>query len=97
MTDKGMVVLQACMDSQKYVSGSCIETCPASSYDVDHSINIKVEEVSDVEEEEDPLQISFPGMEAEHAVSCFMSLLTDSRAFASTCIVYWQGQQRPHC
>ncbi|PNF36698.1 hypothetical protein B7P43_G13311, partial [Cryptotermes secundus] len=57
-----------CMDSQKYIPGSSLETRPAY-YDADHSINMKVEEVSDVEEEEDPLQISFPGTEAEHASS----------------------------
>jgi hypothetical protein len=78
MTEKGMLVLQACMDSQKYGPGSC----PAS-YDADHSINVKVEDISDVEEEEDPLQISFPGREAEQAVSCFVSLLTDSWASAA--------------
>jgi hypothetical protein len=83
MTDKGMLVLQACMNSQKSAPGSYIETCPAY-----HSINMKVEEVSDVEEEEDPLQISFPGTEAEHAVSCFFSLLTGSRPSASACFVY---------
>lgn len=91
MNDKGMLVLQACVDSQKYIPGSSLETRPAY-YDADHSINMKVEEVSDVEEEEDPLQISFPGTEAEHAVSCFVSLLADSRAL----FVYWQRHQRPH-
>jgi hypothetical protein len=95
MTDMGMLVLQACVDSQKYVPGSYIETCQAS-YDADHSINMKDEGVSDVEEEEDPLQISLPGTEAEHAVSCFITLLTDSRASAAACYVYWQGHQRPH-
>jgi hypothetical protein len=69
MTDTGMLVLQACGDSQKYVSGSYIETSP---HDTDHSINIKVE-ISDVEEEEDPLSISLPGVEAEHEVSSFFS------------------------
>jgi hypothetical protein len=79
------------MDSQKYGPGSC----PAS-YDADHSINVKVEDVSDVDEEEGPLQIAFPGREAKQAVSCFVSLLTDSRASAAACFVCWHGQQRPH-
>jgi hypothetical protein len=80
MTDKGMLVLQDSAHSQVDVSGSCTETSPTSSHDAFQTINIKVEEVSDVEEEEeDPLSISFPGVEAEHEVSCFFSFLTDSR------------------
>jgi hypothetical protein len=69
MTDKGMYILQDCTHSEKDPS-LCIETHPAFSRDGIHTINIKVEEISDVELEEDPLPISFPGIEAEHAVSC---------------------------
>jgi hypothetical protein len=83
VTGTDMLVLQDCMDSQQDAPDSCIETCPPSSLDADHSISIKVEEVSDVEVEEDPLKISFAGIEAEHAVSPFISVLTDS------CFVYW--------
>jgi hypothetical protein len=79
MTDKGILVLQDCPHSQEDAPGSCTETCPTSSHNIFQTINIKVEEVSDVEEEEDPLPISFPVVEAEHEVSCFVSSLTDSR------------------
>jgi hypothetical protein len=85
MTDKGMLVLQDCPHSQEDGPGSCTETSPTSSHDAFQTISIKVEEISDVEEEEeeeeeeDPLSISFPGVEAEHEVSCFASSLTDSR------------------
>jgi hypothetical protein len=71
-----MLVLQDCMDSQQ----DAPETCPPSSLDADHSVSIKVEEVSDVEVEEDPLLISSAGIEAEHAVSCFISVLTEVEA-----------------
>jgi hypothetical protein len=64
-----MFMLQDCTLSEKG-PGLCIETHPAFPHDEIHTINIKVEEISDVELEEDPLPISFPGLEAEHAVSC---------------------------
>jgi hypothetical protein len=40
------------------------ETNP-TFWDASHAINIKVEEVSDAEEEEDPVPISFPKIKAE--------------------------------
>jgi hypothetical protein len=87
MTDKDMLVLQDCAHSQEDVPGSCIETWPASSHDAFQAINLKVEEVSDVEEEENPVPISFPRVKAEHAVSSF-SFPADSRASAASCFVY---------
>jgi hypothetical protein len=61
------VVLQNCFNLERDVPGSCSETCPASSHDANRDINIKVEPVSDVEEE-DPFK--FRRMKAEHEVSC---------------------------
>jgi hypothetical protein len=55
-----MVVLQNCMDLEKDVPVSCCQTFPVSSRDGNQFMNTKVEEVSDVEEEEDPLLITFP-------------------------------------
>jgi hypothetical protein len=78
MTYKGMLVLQDSAHSQEDVTGSCTETCPASSHDAHQAINIKVEEVSDVEEEEDPV------IKVEHAVSSFFSFPADSRTSATT-------------
>jgi hypothetical protein len=88
MTDKGLLVLQDCAHSQEDVPGSCTETCPASSCDANQAINIKDEEVSDVEEVEDPLPISFPGIKAEQAVSSFFYFPAGSWASAATCYVY---------
>jgi hypothetical protein len=85
MTDKGMLVLQDSAHSQEDVPGSYTET---SSHDAHQAINIKVEEVSDVEEEEDPVPISFPGIKTEHAVSSFFSFPADSRTSAAACLVY---------
>jgi hypothetical protein len=71
MADKCMVVLQNCMDLEKHVPGPCSETYPTSSCDAYQAMNIKVEEVSDVEvEEEHPVPMSFIGIKAEHEVSC---------------------------
>jgi hypothetical protein len=88
MTDKGLLVLQDCAHSQEDVPGSCTETCPTSSRDANQAINVKVEEVSDVEEEENPVPISFPGIKPEQAVSSLFSFPADSRASAATCFVY---------
>jgi hypothetical protein len=43
--------------------------CPASSHDTNQAISIKVEVLSDVEEEEDPLATIFPEIKAEPEVS----------------------------
>jgi hypothetical protein len=72
----GMVVLQNCTNLLKVVPGSCSETNLTSSHDGNQVINIKVEKVTDIqEEEEDPLLTEFPVIKAEHEVSC-MSVCT---------------------
>jgi hypothetical protein len=55
------------MDSLKVEPGSDSETC----HDGNQVIDIKVE-VTDVQEEEDPVLITFPLMKTEHEVSCMM-------------------------
>jgi hypothetical protein len=70
-----MFVLQNCMDLEKHVSAPCSETYPTSSHDANQAMNIKVEEVSDIEvEEEHPMPMSFIGIKAEHEVSCMSPL-----------------------
>jgi hypothetical protein len=50
------------------------ETYPAC-HDGDQAINIKVEEVSDAEEEADPLSVTIQEIKAEPEVSCiYMSV-----------------------
>jgi hypothetical protein len=64
-----LAVLQNLDDSEN-VRSLCSETCPASSHDAYQAINIKAEVLSDVEEEEDPLAVTSPGIKAEPEVSC---------------------------
>ncbi|XP_023704688.1 uncharacterized protein LOC111862998 isoform X4 [Cryptotermes secundus] len=56
-----------CAHPQEDVPGSCTDTCPTTSHDAFQAISIKVQEASDVEEEGNPVAISFPVMKAEHA------------------------------
>jgi hypothetical protein len=69
MIDKGIMHLQNCMDLQKDMQGSCSETCP-TSHDADQIISIKVEDVSGTEQVENPVPFGYPGIKAEHDVSC---------------------------
>jgi hypothetical protein len=69
MTDKGMVLLQNCLDSQKNVPGLHNEACPSSSQDGDQAVNIKTEEFSDIADGEDPVPMTLTGIKAEHEVS----------------------------
>jgi hypothetical protein len=59
-----------CLDLEKDLPDFWSITCPTSSHDANKFINTKSEEVSDVEEEEDPVPISFPQIKGEHEVSC---------------------------
>jgi hypothetical protein len=68
MTDKCTLVLQNCLDLEKCVPGPCGEIYPVSSCDAYQAMNVKVEEVSVLQE--DPLPISFPAGKAECEVSC---------------------------
>jgi hypothetical protein len=72
MSDEVLVVFQDCINSLEIVPGSDSETFR----DGNQFIHIKVEEVAGIQEEmevEDPLEITFPVMEAEPEVS-FMTL-----------------------
>jgi hypothetical protein len=63
------------MDLLEVEPGSCIETCPTSSHVGSEAISVKVEEVTDTQEEEDPLLVKVPDINSEHEVSCmFMSI-----------------------
>jgi hypothetical protein len=74
--------LQSCTDLLKVELGSCNEACLTSCHDGNEVINIKVEEVIDTEEEEDPLLITFPAIKTENEVSStyllsFLNLMED--------------------
>jgi hypothetical protein len=67
-----MVVLQNCINLPKVVPSSYSETSLTSSHDDNQVIDIKAEDVTDIqeEEEEDPLLITSPVIKAENEVSC---------------------------
>jgi hypothetical protein len=66
MIDKD-IVLQNPTSSGMEVWDPCGETNPTSG-DASQAINIKVEELSDAEEEEGPVPITFPEIKAEPEV-----------------------------
>jgi hypothetical protein len=72
MIDKGMMVLQNHLDSQKNVPGLHSETYASSSHGV-QAVNIKVEEFSDIEDGEHPVPLTIVGTKTEYEVS-FMPL-----------------------
>jgi hypothetical protein len=72
MINKDVMVLQNYTNLEKVVLSPCGETYPVSD-DADQAMNIKAEEVSDIDEEEDPVPVTFPKIKAEPEVSC-MSL-----------------------
>jgi len=73
---EGVVGLQSYMDILKSEPGSSIGTCQMSSDDGNQFVGIKVEDVTDVKEEEDPGPATSTGIKSEPAVSC-MSVCTE--------------------
>jgi hypothetical protein len=69
MIGKDMMVLQNHTKSEMEVQDPCDETNTAS-HEASQAINIKVEEVSDAEEEAGPVPISFLEIKAEPEVRC---------------------------
>jgi hypothetical protein len=72
LIDKDMMVLQNHTNSEMEVWYPCAETNPTSG-DESQSNNIKVEEVSDAEQEAGPVPLSSPKIKADTEVRC-MSL-----------------------
>jgi hypothetical protein len=72
MIHKDIMVLQNHTNSEMDVQDPCDET-NQTSQDASQAINIKVEEVSDAEEEADPVPIPFLKIKVEPEVRC-MSL-----------------------
>jgi hypothetical protein len=69
MIDIALVVLQNSTDLEK-VRGVQSEICPASSHDAYQAVSIKVEKLSDAEDEDDPAPITLPRIKLEPEVSC---------------------------
>ena len=66
----GILDLQNCMDVLKSEPGPCSGTCQMSSDDGNQVVGIKVEDVTDMKDEEDPWPATSTGIETELAVSC---------------------------
>jgi hypothetical protein len=69
-----MVVLQISTDIAKDEPGLCSETC-LTAHDGNQVIDVKFQKGSDVEEDDDPVAITFPALKAECEVSCVSMLL----------------------
>jgi hypothetical protein len=69
MINKDIMVLQNYTNVEKAVLSPCGETYPTSD-DASQAKNIKAEEASDTEEEEDPLPMTFTEIKTETEVSC---------------------------
>lgn len=97
MIDNYVLLLQNCMDSLKVEPGSCSGTYVTSSGVDNQVIGIKVEEGSNVEEEEeDPLLIPFTPIKSEYEVSVIcvrhVGNFTDTQDFMasfSSLFVHW--------
>jgi hypothetical protein len=69
MIEKVVMVLQNRTNSAMELQDPCGETNPAS-HDASQAISMKVEEVSDAEEEVGPVPIKFLNIKAEPEVRC---------------------------
>jgi hypothetical protein len=58
------------MDLEKCVTGPYSDTYLKSSLIVNRAMNIKVKDVSDIQEEEHPVPIPYPALNAELEMSC---------------------------
>jgi hypothetical protein len=70
--DKVMVILQISTDVLKVEPGLYSETRLASSYDGYEATDIKVEQISDKEDDEDPVPVIYPAVKDKHKVSCML-------------------------
>jgi hypothetical protein len=68
-----VLVSQNCFD--EVVPGLYTETCHTSSSDEKQATDIKVEDVSIIQEKEDSMPATFPVIKDQHVVSC-VSLCT---------------------
>jgi hypothetical protein len=86
---EGVAGLQNCMDILTNDCGPCIGTCQMSSDDGNEFVGIKVEDVMDIKEEEDPWPATSTGIKTEPAVSCmslFKQVFVDWTRYSTNCI-----------
>jgi hypothetical protein len=78
--------LQNYTDAENVLVGPYGGTYP-TSHDANQAMNVQVKEGSDVEEEDDPVPISFPEIKAEPEVSC-MCTVTQITKCAEVVVVF---------
>jgi hypothetical protein len=88
VTDKGLVVLQNCMCSQKEAPGLHGEVCPSSSHSGDQAVSVKVEKFSDMGDREDSVSVTSFRIKAEYEVSCVCPLLGISHSQSELHILF---------
>ena len=77
---KSMMVLQDRVNLVKDEPGACNEACSVSSDDGNQFLFIKVENVTDIKEDDDTKPMTSPVIKTEHEVSC-MSVCPALSAF----------------
>ena len=70
MIGENLVFLQNCIHFLKAAPGSHSDTHVTSSHDGCQLNDIKNEYITDIQEEQDPLLITYPLIKSEHEVSC---------------------------
>jgi hypothetical protein len=83
MADKDMMAFQGCTNSENVLMGPYDETY-AACQDGDQAVNTKAEEISDTEEEVDPVLTTFQEIKVESEVS-FLSLCVSVRQMSQIC------------
>jgi hypothetical protein len=89
MINEATVISQGTMGLIQAGPDSSSKICLTSSHDGNQVVSIKVEEVTDMQEEEDPLLMTFPVTKAELWVSCkcgcYLALFTSIQNWVFTC------------
>jgi hypothetical protein len=85
-----MMVLQDCMDVVKGDPGSCNEACSESSDDGNQVYGLKIEEDTDIKEEDDSEQINCPvtGTESEVSLGSACPALQTFYKYSEVCTVF---------
>ncbi|XP_023719522.1 zinc finger and SCAN domain-containing protein 12 isoform X3 [Cryptotermes secundus] len=91
-----------CMDLLKVEPGSYNETCLTSSHDGSEVLSVNVEEATNVQEEDDPLQISLPVIKAEYESTRTKHQVSHDEGCVYACDICHQScpiqsAQRAHC
>jgi hypothetical protein len=86
ISEKDVMVFQSYTNSENILVDPYGETYPAS-HDANQAMNVKAEAVSDAEEEEDPVPVTYIEIKAEPEVSCVCTVRQITEMYRSvTCL-----------